>query len=67
MIELFRKLKVSRPIAFTLACLVKGKDIPSQKIETLTGLRQPEVCIAMRYLLENNWIEVSEEKKSKGR
>jgi predicted transcriptional regulator len=33
----------------------------------LTRLRQPEVSIAMRYLLKNNWIEVSEEKKSKGK
>jgi predicted transcriptional regulator len=60
MIELFRKLNVSRPIALTLACLVKGKVITSQKIEMLTSLRQPEVSIAMRYLHKNNWIEVSE-------
>ena len=67
MIELLKKLNVSRPIALTLACLVKGKGITSQKIEMLTRLRQPEVSIAMRYLLKNNWIEVSEEKKSKGK
>jgi predicted transcriptional regulator len=69
MIELLKKLNVSRPIAVTLTCLAKGKVITSQKIEMLTRLRQPEVSIAMRYLLKNNWIEVSEEKisKSKGR
>ncbi len=67
MIELLRKLKINRPIACTLACLAKGKEIPSQKIESLTGLRQPEVSIAMRYLLENNWIEVKEEKISNGK
>jgi len=69
MIESFRKLNVSRPIALTLACLVKGKVITSQEIEILTRLRQPEVSIAMRDLQKNNWIEVSEEKKStsKGR
>jgi predicted transcriptional regulator len=33
----------------------------------LTRLRQPEVSIAMRYLLKNNWIEVGEEKKSNGK
>ena len=60
MIELFKKLNVSRPIALTLTCLVKRKGITSQKIEMLTRLRQPEVSIAMRYLLKNNWIEVSE-------
>ena len=63
MIELLKKLNVSRPIALTLACLVKGKVITSQEIEILTRLRQPEVSIAMRYLHKNNWIEVSEEKK----
>ena len=67
MIELLKKLNVSRTIACTLACLAKAKEIPSQKIEMLTGLRQPEVSIAMRYLLENNWIEVNEEKKSLGK
>ena len=67
MIELLKGLNVSRPIALTLTCLIKGKVITSQKIEMLTRLRQPEVSIAMRYLLKNNWIEVSEEKKSKGK
>ena len=66
MIELLKKLNVSRPIALTLACLVKGKVITSQEIEILTRLRQPEVSIAMRYLRKNNWIEVNEEKKIKG-
>ena len=65
MIELLKKLNVSRPIALTLACLVKGKVITSQKIEMMTRLRQPEVSISMRYLLKNNWVEVSEEKMSK--
>ena len=67
MIELFRKINVSRPIALTLACLAKGREISSQSIEMLSGLRQPEVSIAMRYLRENNWIDVREEKKSKGK
>jgi len=67
MIELFRKLNLSRPIALTLACLVNGKVITSHEIEILTRLRQPEVSIAMRYLHKNNWIEVNEEKKSTGK
>jgi predicted transcriptional regulator len=67
MMELFKKLNVSRPIALTLTCLVKRKGITSHKIEMLTRLRQPEVSIAMHYLLKNNWIEVSEEKKSNGK
>jgi Predicted transcriptional regulator len=67
MIELFRRINVSRPIALTLACLAKGREISSQSIEMISGLRQPEVSVAMRYLRENNWIDIREEKKSKGK
>ncbi|WP_048107624.1 transcriptional regulator [Methanosarcina barkeri] len=67
MIELFRKINVSRPIALTLACLAKGREISSQSIEMVSGLRQPEVSVAMRYLRENNWIDIREEKRSKGK
>jgi predicted transcriptional regulator len=67
MIGLFRKINLSRPIASTLACLAKGREISSQNIEMISGLRQPEVSLAMRYLQKNNWIEYREEKKSKGK
>ncbi|MDW5549267.1 MULTISPECIES: transcriptional regulator [Methanosarcina] len=67
MIELFRKINVNRPIALTLACLAKGREISSQSIEMVSGLRQPEVSVAMRYLRENNWIDIREEKRSKGK
>ena len=67
MIELFKKINLSRPIALTLACLAKRREISSQNIEMLSGLRQPEVSLAMRYLQKNNWIEFREEKKSKGK
>jgi predicted transcriptional regulator len=67
MIEVLKKLNISRPIAITLTCLVKCKGITSQKIEMVTGLRQPEVSVAMRYLKRNNWIEIREEKISEGK
>jgi predicted transcriptional regulator len=67
MIELFRRINVSRPIALTLACLAKGREISSQSIEMVSGLRQPEVSIAMRYLRENNWVDMREEKKNQGK
>ena len=38
MIELFRRINVSRPIALTLACLAKGREISSQSIEMVSGL-----------------------------
>lgn len=50
MIELFRKINLSRPIALTLVCLAKGREISSQHIEILSGLRQPEVSLAMKLI-----------------
>jgi predicted transcriptional regulator len=67
MVELLRRLNINRPVAFTLACLSKGDEISSQSIEMVSGLRQPEVSIAMRYLRENNWIDMREEKKNQGK
>lgn len=66
-VDLLRRLNINRPVALTLACLSKRKEISSQCIETVSGLRQPEVSIAMRYLRENNWIEIREEKKNQGK
>ena len=67
MVELLRRLNINRPVAFTLACLSKGEEISSQSIEMVSGLRQPEVSIAMRFLRENNWIDMREEKKNQGK
>jgi predicted transcriptional regulator len=67
MVELLRRLNINRPVAFTLACLSKGEEISSQSIEMVSGLRQPEVSIAMRYLRENNWVDMREEKKNRGK
>ncbi|MDD2438709.1 MAG: transcriptional regulator [Methanosarcinaceae archaeon] len=67
MIQLLRKINVSRPVALTLACLSKGKEISSQNIELVSGLRQPEVSVAMRYLRENEWVDIREEKRTEGK
>jgi predicted transcriptional regulator len=67
MVELLKRLNVNRPVAFTLACLSKGEEISSQCIEMVSGLRQPEVSIAMRYLRENDWVDMREEKKNQGK
>ena len=67
MVELLRRLNINRPVAFTLACLSKGEEISSKSIEMVSGLRQPEVSIAMRYLRENNWVDMREEKKNQGK
>jgi predicted transcriptional regulator len=67
MVELLKRLNVNRPVALTLACLSKGEEISSQCIEMVSGLRQPEVSIAMRYLRENAWVDMREEKKNQGK
>lgn len=67
MVELLRKLNMNRSVALVLACLSTGEEVTSRSIETKAGLRQPEVSIAMRYLCDNNWIEVREEKKTEGK
>ena len=67
MVELLRRLNINRPVALTLACLSKGEEISYQCIEMVSGLRQPEVSIAMRYLRENDWVDMREEKKNNGK
>ena len=59
---------LSRPVARTLAYLQKVDTATSVDLERGTGLRQPEVSIAMRQLNPFDWIEENEEKKpGKGR
>ena len=53
----------SRPVARTLAYLQKVDTATSIDLERGTGLRQPEVSIAMRQLNPFDWIEENEEKK----
>lgn len=64
-VELLRKLDINRPVALTLACLSCGDEITSREIEKNSNLRQPEVSIAMRYLKDNNWVDIREEKRPK--
>lgn len=66
-VELLRKLNMNRPVALTLASLSNGDEITSREIEMSSSLRQPEVSIAMRYLRENNWVNIREEKKTEGK
>ena len=59
---------MSRPAARTLTYLKKVDTATSIDLERGTGLRQPEVSIAMRQLNPFDWIDENEEKKpGKGR
>ena len=68
-IELLQGLNVPRTESICIACLVCGEELTSQDIEKASGLRQPEVSIAMRPLRDRSWIEERNEKKNsdKGR
>jgi predicted transcriptional regulator len=61
-------LGMSRPIARILSYLQNKNEVTSIELERESGLRQPEVSIAMRELEERGWISEREEKKpGKGR
>jgi predicted transcriptional regulator len=61
-------LGLGRPVARSLAYLNNGDEATSYELETVTGLPQPQVSIAMKKLKEHDWINEREEKKpGKGR
>jgi len=66
-VELLQNLKLSRPVATSIVCLANGQEFSSKDVESIAGLRQPEISIAMRHLLENEWIEVHDLKKTHGK
>ncbi len=67
-IKALSDLGMSRNAAKTMAYLMNVDEASSQEIEISTGLRQPEVSLAMRLMRQQSWISVRSEKKSgKGR
>lgn len=66
-IELLQDLNVPRTEAICIACLLGGDELTSQTIERTSGLRQPEVSVAMRPLRERGWIIERDEKKTNGK
>jgi predicted transcriptional regulator len=61
-------LGITRPVARTLSYLLHVNETTSIELERGTGLRQPEISIAMKELEEHGWISEREKKKpGKGR
>jgi predicted transcriptional regulator len=61
-------LGISRTVARVLSYLQSSNEVTSMELERESGLRQPEVSIAMKELKERGWINEREEKKpGKGR
>ena len=67
-IETLRNLGTSRNVATMMAYLMNVDEASSREIEISTGLRQPEVSLAMRLMSNQSWVSVRSEKKpGKGR
>jgi predicted transcriptional regulator len=67
-IETLRKLGMSRNVAAMMAYLINVDEASSREIEISTGLRQPEVSLALKLMHKQSWVSVRSEKKpGKGR
>lgn len=67
-IDLFIDLGTKQNVAKVLVFLAKTQKATSRAIEHGAGLRQPEVSVAMHYLMEKNCIRMYDsEAESKGR
>ena len=52
-----RNLGIPRNIALALVYLSNVKEASSREIEIGTGLRQPEISIAINFMKDNQWID----------
>jgi predicted transcriptional regulator len=67
-IKALSNLGMSRNAATTMAYLMNVNEASSREIEISTGLRQPEVSLAMRLMRTQAWVSMRLEKKpGKGR
>ncbi len=67
-IETLKTLGMSRNVATTMAYLMNVGEASSQEIEISTGLRQPEISLAIRLMHNQSWVSVRSEKRlGKGR
>jgi predicted transcriptional regulator len=67
-IETLRNLGMPRNAATMMAYLMNVEEASSREIEVSTGLRQPEVSLALKLMHKQSWISVrSERKPGKGR
>ncbi len=66
-IDMLQTLGLPRTEATAIVCLKDCSELRSLHIEIVSGLRQPEVSVAMRPLKEKGWVDERSEKKSKGK
>ena len=61
-IEMLSNLGMPKYVATTIAYLINVGEASSHEIEISTGLRQPEVSLAIRFMRKQSWISVRTEK-----
>jgi predicted transcriptional regulator len=66
-IDMLQSLGLPRTEATAIVCLKDCNELRSLHIELLSGLRQPEVSVAMRPLKDRGWVDERSEKKNKGK
>src|SRR5512136_2316339 len=67
-VELLIRTRIPRNVAKALVFLSTREETTSVEVEKATGLRQPEVSIAMQELRRRKWVEKRDIKKEgKGR
>lgn len=67
-VRLLTDIGVKRNVARLLVYISALARVSSHDIEWGTGLRQPEVSLALKYMVERGWVGRQENlKKSKGR
>ena len=63
-----RNLGIQRNVALTIVYLSNIKEASSRELEIGTGLRQPEISLALGFMNDNHWIEshlIKENKKGR--
>jgi predicted transcriptional regulator len=66
LVQILMELGLKRPTATTLVYLGSAGKSSSTEVQTGTGLKQPEVSVAMKDLTARGWVETVKE-RSKGR
>jgi predicted transcriptional regulator len=66
-IDMLQSLGLPRTEATAIVCLKDCTELRSLHIELVSGLRQPEVSVAMRPLRDRGWVDERSEKKNKGK
>ena len=67
-VKTLSNIGMSKNVATMMAYLMNVNESSAREIEISTGLRQPEVSLAMRLMRNQSWVSVrSENKHGKGR